>query len=165
LTPALREKLYDDIQTAVEIMLMFTDYLFGGLDQPVEPPLLHEILPNILEITRRTADLEGMIRDPGLSAAVTAVHELSLCCQLCMTEYKKRRFFDVARLRASLDNALRACAAKSVIPTGEEKSSQTKRRRIETDDISVQEFFEKFDEMRGVVTAPVPHTDSLIDLF
>jgi hypothetical protein len=164
LTPAMAHKFYEDLNTALDVIGVFGEALLG------EPYLLSEIMPNVREITRRAGELEQTILEPRLGSAVHSVRELGVLCQAAMNERRRHGTFNSDKFYAAFARAQQLCSQEIVVPEKKEvegKREPVRRRRDAKEEMSVEEFFARFDRLKGVEERPVEvaQTDSLIDLL
>jgi hypothetical protein len=175
LTPELKAKFSADIEAGLEVLTLFSDFLLASLDHSKgSDKLLAEILPNVREITRRTGELESTLADPKLRAAVAAEHQLGLACQQAMSDLKKSNTFDIGRWISAHESAQRLILGQIAAvneDVGDQKRARVKKRKGDIEDLSQEEFFAKFDQIKGgkagdlldFEVRPPPASDSLID--
>jgi hypothetical protein len=152
LTEEVKSKLSADIETAMEVLHLFSDLLLAVADQSkASERILTEILPSVREITRRTGDLEPTIVDSRFHVVVAAVHQLGLAAQQAWSELKRSGQFDLTKWQLAVETAQRLVGINLVVGegSGDQKRAPVRRRKGAIEDISVGEFFVRFDQIKG----------------
>jgi hypothetical protein len=155
LTPIIRNKLFADIESAYELLVMFSECLTASFEDggSADDILLREIFPNVCEVKKRIFELEPTISDRFLKVAVHAIAELSEYCCEAMNGYRKTQKLDLDGLSRAVN------AADGVIGRAQKRESSevnpyqfekvvTRRRGAGQDDMSTEEFFRRFDELK-----------------
>ncbi|OHT11871.1 hypothetical protein TRFO_18565 [Tritrichomonas foetus] len=155
MTDQIKKKLSSDIDAALEVLIMFsqcliTSFVDGGTP---DDPLLREIMPNIREIARRTAELEPTVIDKSIRAAILAEKQFCEFCQQTMLEYKKTRKVDTNSVIIALTKAQNSVRKHL---NGDQNGKQKDKKRIPPrrrgqpfDEMSVEDFFKKFDKIKN----------------
>ena len=168
LTPQLRQKLFGDVEAALEVLVMFAQCVISNFKDggPVDNPLLQEILPNVREIARRLAELEPTVVDQQLHAALVSTHEFCDYCQQVMNDYKRSGRVDPDAIVLQMTKAQRTLRKRmdgdKKEPEEPKKRTPPRRRRRGEDEMSLEEFFAEFDKIKG--TQAKPETDDLLGL-
>jgi hypothetical protein len=163
-------KLFRDLETSAEVITLLAQIVVTQGDTP----LIAEILPNVREIGRRLIDLEPVIEEPALRAAVAAQRQFCLLVQQMVSDVRAKNPTDTAKVAAA------ATAVQQVMEAGRVANSEIiektrkrprRRKRPGEDEMDTDEFFRRFDQIKGSapepalldLTAPVAAADSLID--
>jgi hypothetical protein len=162
LTPAMVSKLQDDFETSFEVLELMAQLLARGAQNPdgFDRAIVAEVLPNVREIGKRAGELEQVILDSQIHPALTMLRQLSLACQQGVSDLRNKKFFDASKLLHAVLNGQAVARARRSSPA---ELVIGRRRKVGDDEMSVDDFFERFDSLKGTRVAPLPGPDALID--
>lgn len=152
LTDELKMKFFSDLDSASEILEMFSQLLITTFAENGNPqdPLLKEININVLEISRRSEKLVQTLNFPKLRSYCSKIFEFAKCCLIQYETFKKTGSFDSNLLTKAM---LRVQNEKNS-RTQEEKAKpepEKKRTPLRTygDDMADEEFFAEMAKIRA----------------
>lgn len=155
MSSAIKAKLSNDLNAALDVLIIFSQCLITSfLDgDSSNDSILHEILPNVREISKRLTELEPTIIDKELRPAIAIERSFCELCQHTMVEYKRSQRIDTE----SFINLVRKYQSKVKkylnIANSESKSKEKKRTPLRHrgqpfDEMSVDDFFAEFDKIK-----------------
>jgi hypothetical protein len=166
LSDAALVRLFRDLETSAEVITLLAQIVATQGDTP----LIAEILPNVREIGRRLIDLEPLIEDAGLRAVVAAQRQFCLIVQQTVSDVRAKNPVDGAKVSAAAVAVQRAMAARKIVNDAlveKNKKRPRKRRRPGEDEMDTDEFFRRFELIKGGATQQplldLAAADSLID--
>jgi hypothetical protein len=119
-----------------------------------DTPLIAEILPNVREIGHCLIDLEPLIEEPGLRAAVTTQRQFCLLVQQIFSDVCAKNPIDTAKVAAAAVQQM--MGARRVINYAlveKTKKRPRRRRRPGDDEMDADEFFRRFELIKGAAAA------------
>jgi hypothetical protein len=163
-------KLFRDLETSAEVITLLAQIVATQGDTP----LIAEILPNVREIGRRLIDLEPVIEEPGLRAAIATQRQFCLLVQQMVSDVRAKNPIDTAKVAAAATAVQQAMDARRPANGAlieKTRKRPRRRRRPGEDEMATDEFFRRFDQVKGSTAepalldlmAPVAAADSLID--
>jgi hypothetical protein len=164
----VREKLARDVRVASEVTALMARLLLAGIAGGAVPALALEVAPTFAEIAARCRRLAGQLAAGGLRAAVEAQGALCAVCEEMLADLRRKKAVDASRLVNAL---ARAAAALTPEPPPEPPppapvpgGRPVPRPRGGHDAMSVEEFFDRFDEMKRRRLRAAAFADSLIEI-
>lgn len=157
LTPELAAKFYSDLDSAAELLTVFSQCLITTFAEEgnSKNPILNEILINVKELERRTEKLLPTLNDSGVRNCCSLVFELSKCCIKSFDEFAKNNCFDTSVLTKALTKVQKE---KSRRTSKSEPAPVVKRKPLRTagDDITDEEFWAELHKLKEKAAAPEP---------
>jgi hypothetical protein len=117
--------------------------------------IVAEILPNVREIGKRAGELEQIIIDSWIHPVLTILRQLSLACQQGVSDLKNKKPFDASKLLHAVLNGQALTRARRSSAQPETRRAIVRRRKAGDDEMSVDDFFQRFDSMKGTRAVPL----------
>ncbi|KAK8894107.1 hypothetical protein M9Y10_022539 [Tritrichomonas musculus] len=155
MTPSIKSKLNNDLDASLDVLIIFSQCLITSFLDGKGPsdPLLHEILPNVREISKRLNDLEPTVIDKEIRSAISTERSFCELCQHTMVEFKRTLKIDtesfINLVRKYQNKVKKYLHSETLDGKSKEKKRTPLRHRGQLfDEMSVDDFFAEFDKIK-----------------
>lgn len=155
MTPSIKSKLSNDLNASLDVLIIFSQCLITSFLDGNSPndTLLHEILPNVREISKRLTELEPTVIDKDIRYSISIERAFCELCQHTMVEYKRSQRIDTESFINLIRDYQKKVKKHLNAADLENKSKEKKRTPLRHrgqpfDEMSVDDFFKEFDKIK-----------------